>query len=178
IFHCFGCKKGGNVINFLMEKDGISFQESLEILADRSGVELPKLHENDENSLSKENKDMLSAYEWLMKLYHHLLRYTKDGITGHEYFKQRGISEETIDAFQLGFAPNIQDFVAKFLEKKGFHRQLLIKAGVLRLEEDNHVTDRFRGRVIFPIRNHLGKTVGFGGRAINKEQPKYLNSSE
>src|SRR5699024_11338780 len=122
-------------------------------ISDRSGVELPKLHENDENSLSKENKDMLSAYEWLMKLYHHLLRYTKDGITGHEYFKQRGISEETIDAFQLGFAPNIQDFVAKFLEKKGFHRQLLIKAGVLRLEEDNHVTDRFRGSVILPIRN-------------------------
>src|SRR5699024_8814245 len=84
----------------------------------------------------------------------------------------------TIDLFQLGFAPRISDFTAEFLTKKGFHQQLLVRAGLLSEQEDDSVTDRFRGRAIFPIRNHLGKTIGFAGRSITNEEPKYLNSSE
>lgn len=178
IFHCFGCKKGGNVVTFLMELEGYSFQESLKSLAERSGIEIPETGMNQATVLSKENQDVLSAYEWLTKLYHHLLRYTKDGKEGYDYFKDRGINEESIDNFQLGFAPNIKDFTAEFLKKKGFHQQLLVKAGLLNLQADNNVTDHFRGRVIFPIRNHLGKTIAFGGRTITGQEPKYLNSSE
>lgn len=178
IFHCFGCKKGGNVVTFIMEMEKFSFYEAMKHLAEKGGIHLPETGINVENSLTDENQLVLSAYEWLTKLYHHLLRFTKDGKKGYQYFKQRGISEETVDLFQLGFAPNDNDFTAEFLRKKGFHQQILAKAGLVLLQDDNKVTDRFRGRVIFPIRNHLGKTIAFGGRTISDREPKYLNSSE
>jgi len=178
IFHCFGCGKGGNVITFMMEIEGFSFFEALKTLAERSGVDLPISSDNQKSSFSKENQDVLSAYEWLTKLYHHLIKHSKEGRDGYQYFKERGITDETIDTFKLGFAPNVQDFTAKFLEKKGFHKQLLAKAGIVSMWEDQRVVDRFRGRVIFPIRNHLGKTIAFGGRTITEDGPKYLNSSE
>ncbi|MFD1038507.1 DNA primase [Virgibacillus byunsanensis] len=178
IFHCFGCGKGGNVVTFLMEMENYSFHEAILFLADRSGVTLPEGSYKQESSLTPENQTILSASEWLTKLYHHLLRYTKDGKEGYQYFKDRGISDEIVDLFQLGFAPNVKDFTAEFLKKKGFHQQVLVKAGLLTLQEDGNVTDRFRGRVIFPIRNHLGKTIGFSGRTVVDQEPKYLNSSE
>src|SRR5699024_12505584 len=80
--------------------------------------------------------------------------------------------------FQLGFSPNVKNFTATFLEKKGFHQQLLIKSGILSEKDQHRIIDRFQGRVIFPIRNHLGKTVGFVARIISDEGHKYLNSSE
>lgn len=178
IFHCFGCGKGGNVINFIMEMESYSFYDALKLLANRSGVELPTKDMPQQSSLSQENQTILSANEWLQKLYHHLLRFTKDGKEGYQYLLDRGITEEVIDQFQLGFAPNVKDFVPEFLRKKGYHQQTLVKAGLLSLRDDNTVVDRFRGRVIFPIRNHLGKTVAFGGRAIAGQEPKYLNSPE
>ncbi|WP_067727387.1 DNA primase [Oceanobacillus damuensis] len=178
IFHCFGCGKGGNVITFMMEMESFSFYEAVKFLADKSGFTLPDTGIKKESSMSEESQSVLSANDWLTKLYHHLIRYTKDGKEGYQYLKDRGIGDEAIDAFQLGFAPNVKDFVAEFLTKKGFHQQLLIKAGILSQQNDNAVTDRFRGRVIFPIRNHIGKTVAFGGRSITNQEPKYLNSPE
>jgi DNA primase len=180
IFHCFGCGKGGNVFTFLMEIESFSFFESLEFLADRSGVTLPQLNQQQRTSLSEENQQILEAFEWLTKLYHHLLSYTKDGKAGYDYFSNRSITDETIDTFQLGFAPDVKDFIVEFLTKKGFNKQLLIKAGFVSEREDNSISDRFQGRVIFPIRNHLGKTVAFAGRSIQAEDrgPKYLNSPE
>jgi DNA primase len=180
IFHCFGCGKGGNVVTFLMEMESFTFFEALKYLADRTGIELPTDSIKTESSLSNENQQILSAQEWLTKLYHHLIRYTKDGKLGLDYLVERGITEEAIDTFKLGYAPNTKDFIATFLEKKGFHKQMLVKYGLLNMNQDNDtVSDRFRGRVIFPIRNHLGKTVAFGARALEKNQePKYLNSPE
>lgn len=178
IFHCFGCGKGGNVLTFLMEIEDFSFHESLSTLAERGGITLPDIQPKEESSLSTEDQQILKAYEWLGKLYQHLLKHTKDGKDGYNYFKDRGITDETIDLFQLGFAPPIKDFTAEFLTKKGFHQQLLVRAGLLSAQEDDSVTDRFRGRTIFPIRNHLGKIIGFAGRSITNEQPKYLNSPE
>ncbi|AXI09480.1 DNA primase [Oceanobacillus zhaokaii] len=178
IFHCFGCGKGGNVITFLMEIENYSFQETIKVLANRSGVALPETGIRQEPTVSNDNQSVLSAYEWLTKLYHHLLRYAKDGKEGYQYFKDRGISDEAIDIFQLGYAPNLKEFTAEFLNKKGFNQAILVKAGLLSLQDDNSVTDRFRGRVMFPIRNNLGKTIGFGGRTISGGDPKYLNSAE
>jgi len=162
----------------MMEIESFSFYESLKFLGDRAGIVLPDTGMQKNISHSEENQSVLEAYEWLTKLYHHLLRFTKDGKEGYSYFKDRQINDESIEAYQLGFAPNAIDFIVKFLEKKGFNKQLLIKAGLVSLQEDNRVTDRFRGRVIFPIRNHLGKTVAFGARSIDDQGPKYLNSSE
>ncbi|MCG5103072.1 DNA primase [Oceanobacillus alkalisoli] len=178
IFHCFGCGKGGNVVTFLMEMESFSFFEAMETLASRSGITLPTTGNEKRSSYSEENQRILEASEWLTKLYNHLLRYTKDGKEGYNYFQDRSILDETIDVFQLGFAPNTKDFIVEFLEKKGFNKQLLIKAGLVSERDDGTVTDRFQGRVIFPIRNHLGKTVAFGGRAIHDQGPKYLNSPE
>lgn len=180
IFHCFGCGKGGNVITFLMEIEGYSFYQAIKHLADKSGYQIPEHLQQgqDNNNISKENQDILSAYEWLAKLYHHLLRHTKEGKEGYQYLKDRGFTDETIDTFQLGFAPNSKDFIVQFLEKKGFHSQSMVKAGLLSSNEKSEVSDRFRGRVIFPIRNHLGKSIAFGGRTIKDQEPKYLNSPE
>ncbi|WP_077327025.1 DNA primase [Virgibacillus siamensis] len=178
IFHCFGCGKGGNVLTFIMEIEDFSFYEALKFLADRSGIELPENTIQNQNTISTENQNVLTAYEWVTKLYHHLLRYTKDGQEGYQYFKERGINDETIGAFQLGFAPNAKNFTSEFLEKKGYHQQILVKAGLISLNEDNNISDRFRGRVTIPIRNHLGKTIGFGARTITGQEPKYLNSPE
>ncbi|MRH43096.1 DNA primase [Aquibacillus halophilus] len=181
IFHCFGCGKGGNVVTFVMEIEGYNFFQAIQHLADKSGQTLPEeFQQRDENQhLSKENQDVLKAYEWLTKLYHHLLRHTKEGKEGYKYLKDRGFTDEVIDTFQLGFSPNSKDFIAQFLEKKGFHKQSMIKAGILTSnDQHNNSTDRFRGRVIFPIRNHLGKSIGFGGRTITNQEPKYLNSPE
>lgn len=179
IFHCFGCGKGGNVFSFLMEMENFTFYESLKYLADRSGIELPTTSIKKESSLSQETEQMLSAYEWLTKLYHHLIKYTKDGKDGLEYIEERGISKEMLEEFQIGYAPNKRDFTVNFLQQKGFSKPLLLKSGILSGNDENDVTDRFRGRLIFPIRNALGRTVGFAGRTLLDDNgPKYLNSSE
>ncbi|MCT2537589.1 DNA primase [Aquibacillus koreensis] len=178
IFHCFGCGKGGNVVTFVMEMEGYNFYQAINYLAGKSGHTLPDKAQSEGSFQSKETLDALSAYEWLTKLYHHLLRHTKEGKEGYQYLKDRGFTDDVIDTFQLGYSPNSKDFIVEFLEKKGFHRQSMVKAGILSSNEDNVVTDRFRGRVIFPIRNHLGKTIGFGGRTITDQKPKYLNSPE
>lgn len=177
IFHCFGCGKGGNVFAFMMEMEGFSFQEAVRFLAERGGISLPDFGRTS-SSGNGVNDHVLSAYNWLTKLYNHLLKFTKEGRDGYNYLKNRGILEETMDEFQLGFAPNLENFTAEFLKKKGFDEQMLVKAGLLLRRDDNSVTDRFKGRVVFPIRNHIGKTIGFGGRALNDQQPKYLNSAE
>src|SRR5690625_2276815 len=177
IFHCFGCGKGGNVITFLMEIESFTFIETIQFLADRSGIELPETRKKN-YSISEEDQLLLSAYDWLLKYYHHLIKYAEEGKSGIKYFQERGMDEDTIDQFELGISPENSEFTVTFLEQKGFHQQLLIKAGLLSLRDNNELIDPFQGRVIFPIKNHLGRTVGFGARAIEDQTPKYLNSSE
>src|SRR5690625_3838938 len=177
MFHCFGCGKGGNIISFLREIETFSFVEAIQFLADRIGIDLPTTRVKQSN-LSEEDQLLLSAYDWLAKYYHHLLKYAENERAGLIYFRERGIKQETIDTFQLGLSPVNSEFTVKFLEKKGFHQQLLVKAGLLTARGNNQFVDPFRGRVIFPIKNHLGKIVSFGARAIHGESPKYLNSPE
>ncbi|MDC3413362.1 DNA primase [Aquibacillus sp. 3ASR75-11] len=180
IFHCFGCGKGGNAITFIMEIEGFSFVQAIKYLAGKSGYHLSDsfLAEGNQSKPSKESQDVLQAFEWLTKLYHHLLRHSKDGKEGYHYLKERGFSDETIDTFQLGFSPKSKTFIMQFLEKKGFHPQSMVKAGVLTTTSDNEVVDRFQGRIIYPIKNHLGKPIAYGGRTISDQSPKYLNSPE
>lgn len=178
IFHCFGCGKGGNVITFLMEIESFSFVEAIRFLAEKAGISLPEQSQRQVSSLSEETRDLLSAYDWLSKYYYHLLKYSDDGKIGKQYLLDRGITEDTMDEFQLGYATNNSDFTVEFLLKKGFHQQALVKAGILSTRDNQHFTDVFRGRIMYPIRNHLGKTVAFGGRAFQGEDPKYLNSPE
>lgn len=177
IFHCFGCGVGGDVITFMMEIETYSYIEAIKFLGKRVGVSLPETNKN-QPVLSEESSSLLSAYDWLTKYYLHFLKYSDDAKAGLEYFESRGISEATIDRFQLGFSPNESDFTVEFLQNKGFHQQFLVKAGLLTARDNNTHVDPFRGRVVFPIKNHLGKTVAFGGRSIIEQNPKYLNSPE
>ncbi|UOQ46449.1 DNA primase [Halobacillus salinarum] len=179
IFHCFGCGKGGNVYTFLMEMEGYSFIEAVKHLAEQNGVQLPE-HQQEENQpeRSPESQQILEAHEWLTKLYHHLLKNSKDGKDAYQYLLDRGFTDELINRYQIGFSPRSRDFVVTFLEKKGFHPQTMVKAGLLNADNDGNYHDRFNGRVIFPLRNHLGKTVAFAGRSLGDQQPKYINSPE
>ncbi|GEL78306.1 DNA primase [Tenuibacillus multivorans] len=181
IFHCFGCGKGGNVASFMMEIEQISFTEALKKLADKSGDQLPQewLSQNQDRQYSSDQHDVLQAYEWSTKLFHHVLKHTKDGKDALNYLKNRGFSEEAIEHFQLGFSPRKDQFLAKFLQGKGFKPEKLQEYGLINSRDGNTFFDRFQGRVIFPIHNHQGKVVGYGGRSmVDDEQPKYLNSPE
>lgn len=177
IFRCFGCGKSGNVITFIREMESFNFVEAVYLLADKVNMELPK-QSTHQTKLSEEAETFLSAYDWMTKYYYHLLKYANDGNDAKTYLLERGITEETIDTFQLGYATTNSDFTIEFLLKKGFHRQSLVKAGLLSTRDNQHFQDIFRGRVIFPIKNHLGVPVAFGGRAFKEEEPKYLNSPE
>ncbi len=178
IFHCFGCGKGGNVYTFIMEMEGYSFGQALRLLAEKAGKQLPQISTSSESNQSDEANQILEAYQWLSKLYHHLLYHSKDGKDGLKYLKERGFTDQTIEKFQLGFSPHAKEFIAEFLEKKGYHRQTMVKAGLLAVNDRDEYYDRFQGRIIFPIRNHIGKCIGFGGRTITHQEPKYLNSAE
>ncbi|MGP4042414.1 DNA primase [Gracilibacillus sp. D59] len=178
IYHCFGCGKGGNVITFIMEMEGYTFQRAIRYLAEKSGQSIPELKEPANEKVNSEEQTILDAYQWLVKLYHHLLRHSKDGKKALEYLYKRGFSDEAIDQFQIGYSPTSKDFIAQFLEKKGFHKQVMANAGLLTAGNEGNYYDRFQARVIFPIRNHLGKTIGFVGRTVTDQEPKYLNSPE
>lgn len=178
IFHCFGCGKGGNVITFLREVESFTFMETIRFLAERVQMELPDIPDKKESSLSQESASILAAYEWIRKYYHHLLKYAEEGEQAKSYLKERGLSSSAVDDFGLGYAPLNSDVTVDFLKQKGFHTQTLVKAGLISTHDNQHFRDVFRGRVIYPINNHLGKTVAFSGRALTENGPKYYNSPE
>lgn len=179
IFHCFGCGKGGNVYTFLMEMEGFNFIQAIKQLAGQAQIDLPEeASQEDSSQISTESQSILEAHQWLAKLYHHMLLNSKEGQDAYQYLINRGFSEETIKKYQIGYSPNSKEFVVTFLEKKGFHPQTMVKAGLLNANDQGEYADRFRGRLIFPLRNHLGKTVAFAGRSLGHQEPKYLNSPE
>lgn len=177
IFHCFGCGKGGNVFTFIEEIENITFVEAVQFLAKRVNYSLPDIQTH-KTSYSKEANQLFSAYDWLVKYYHHLLKYSDQGEIALDYIKKRGFSDKTIERFQIGFAPRDSELTIQFLKQKKFPLPFLVKNGLLNTVNQVDYIDPFRGRIIFPIQNHNGKTVAFGGRAIADEQPKYLNSPE
>lgn len=181
IYHCFGCGAGGNVFSFLMDIDGLSFQEAALKLAERANIEL-KLEGTAavrNPQLPEGSKQMIEAHELLRKFYHHLLVNTKEGQEALEYLLNRGFTRESIDTFQIGYSLPSWDFAVKLLEKRGFSLELVSKAGlVIQRENDGTYFDRFRNRIMFPILDHQGHTIAFSGRALGGEEPKYLNSPE
>lgn len=181
IFHCFGCGAGGNVFSFLMDIEGISFLEAVKRLAVKANIDLSNLQLDDANRSrtdAGETKMMVEAHELLKKFYHHLLVNTKEGQEAFDYLQARGWTREIIDQFEIGYAPNSWDFAVKLLSGRGFSLELMEKAGLIIRKENGDYFDRFRHRVMFPIHNHHGDTVGFSGRLLGEGQPKYLNSPE
>ena len=178
IFHCFGCGKGGDVYTFLMEHDGLSFQEAAEKLAARYGVILPDEDSSPEQKRQEARaKRLRQINRWAMEAWQEALA-AASGSPARDYLVQRGISDDTIARFYLGYAPEQRDYLTGRLLDKGAQEQELLLLGLASKSEQGRLTDKFRGRVIFPILDAREQVAGFGGRIIGPGQPKYLNSQE
>ncbi len=177
-YHCFSCKAGGDVFSFLMQIEQLTFPEALQRMADRAGIELPAA-KKDDGPKNASKVQMYEAHRLVAKLYHHVLTATPYGSEALRYLKKRGITDQTINEYLIGFAPDSWDFTTQFLKKRGFSLSLMVEAGLISVnEQGDRYYDRFRGRVMFPIHDTQGEVIGFGGRALGDGQPKYLNSPE
>jgi DNA primase len=179
-WRCFGqCNEGGDAFGFVMKREGWDFQEALQHLAERTGVEL-KPPTPEEQSAAEEHEHLRSLLEDAVTYYRHQLLNTKVGLTALEYLRQkRGLKDDTIEAFGLGYAPNSWDATLKHLLSKGHTQEEMFAAGLLSERDSGGYYDRFRHRVMFPIRDGRGRMAGFGARILNPEDvPKFLNSPQ
>lgn len=174
IFHCFGCSVGGNALGFLMQYERFEFPEAIEILAKKAGVVLPKTASNQQEGL---NSQIYRINELAAKFYSGEL-HSKEGEAALSYLTQRGITEETIQKFNLGYAPNKTNSLFNYLRAKNFPIALIEKAGLIIPKDGGGYYDRFRGRSIIPIVDTRSRIIAFGGRVLDKSLPKYLNSPE
>ncbi len=176
IFHCFGCEAGGDVIGFMMRYENLSFPEAVRSLAADLGIEVP---EEGGSAGRDESKGLFAALDLAQRCYREALT-SAGGRPGADYLRQRGLDPETIERFGLGFVPDRWDTVTSALRAAGISSEVGETAGLIlaRQKGDGHY-DRLRGRITFPIRDVRGRVIGFGGRALSKEQePKYLNTPE
>ncbi len=180
ICHCFGCGKGGDIFTFVQEVEGVTFPESLKILADSCGVKIEE--KATKGFVSKDVKDeYFKAHELASVYFEEQLHKTNDGKKVLEYLYKRGLRDDTIREFRIGFAPDVYDGLYPLLIKKGVSKEVLVKSGLASTKNlaSDSIYDKYRMRLIFPIFNYFGKICGFGGRALKKDQmPKYLNSPE
>jgi DNA primase len=180
IFHCFGCGASGSVFDFLMRMRNLDFAEAVRELAGRSGIALPQRQETKQAKRLRELADSLrQANEIAASYFSRTLTEKGSGEKAREYLRSRGISKEAIRDFQLGYAPQSWDGLKRFLLSKKVDMEVAVQAGLLVKKSGGDSYDRFRHRLIFPIKDMRGLTVGFGGRALDEESlPKYLNSPE
>ncbi len=175
-YHCFGCGAHGTAISFLMDYNGLDFIEAVEELASRAGVEVPR--EQGDFNKTKDNSELYELMELVVRHFCQQLRESPDAHRAVDYLKQRGLSGELAKEFELGFAPPGWDILLNALGTSDAAKQRLAEIGMT-LEKDNGgYYDRFRDRVIFPIRDQRGRAIGFGGRVFDDSLPKYLNSPE
>lgn len=177
-YHCFGCGAHGNAIDFLMNFDRLEFVESIEELATLYGLEVPYEAGNGPNQLERHQRQSLyQLMEGLSTFYQRALTESA-AVSAREYLAQRGLSDEVIKHFAIGFAPPGWDNALKQFARNKEDRQSLIDAGMLVTNDQGRSYDRFRERVMFPIRDKRGRVIGFGGRVLGDAVPKYLNSPE
>ncbi len=179
-WHCFGaCGTGGDVFRFIMQREGMDFSEALRELARRAGVSLAPPTPRSEAADNQREK-LLNIQATATQYFHHLLRQSKEGAHAREYIADRGISPETIERFQLGYALNAWESLKNHLIDRGYTEADLVEAGLLVKKEDTGSSyDRFRNRLMIPIRNMQGRVIAFGARALDpNDVPKYLNSPQ
>ncbi len=177
-FYCFGCHEKGDVISFVQKLERITFPEAIKSLAEKFGIPLPKVDsglENDEEV--KQRQALLEMHEKAAAIFKLQLGNGSEGKEALSYLKERGLSEETIEKFSLGFAPSFSDFLIRRFNSD-FPIERLLQSGLVQTSDSGRQYDRFRRRVMFPIRSESGKIIAFGGRILGDGQPKYLNSPE
>jgi DNA primase len=176
-FHCFGCGAHGDVVGFVMRSDNLSFPEAVERLARDAGMQVPA-STPEERQREEQRATLHSALEAAAAWFEAQLR-AGIGRPGLDYFKRRGLQDETIARFRLGYAPDSRSGLKDALAKAGIGEALMLDAGlIIRPEEGRTTYDRFRGRVMFPIADRRGRVIAFGGRILDQGEPKYLNSPE
>lgn len=180
ICKCFSCGKGGSAVNFLMEHEQFSYVEALRYLAKKYGIEIHERELTDEERAQQtERESMMLINEWAMQFFEDQMHNTQDGREiGLSYFTERGINQESIRKFHLGYSPDHRSALYDSAIKKGFNRNLLFQTGLCIDDKHGGGYDRFRGRVMFPVLNVAGKVVAFGGRTLKNDPAKYVNSPE
>jgi DNA primase len=180
LYHCFGCGVAGDVFGFIMEKEGLNFTEAVEALADRYGVELQRDEEDPRAEAARQRRQRLQQLlERAAAYYSNYLWESKEAGKAREYLAARGLSEETLKNFGVGFAPSAWDKILVAGQRAGFTVPEMHSVGLVQKSERGGEYDRFRARIMFPIRDPRGRTLGFGGRATREDQkPKYVNTSE
>jgi len=179
LYYCFGCKEGGSVFTFLQKMEGLSFREALQRLASEAGVDLRRYGSPDAPSQSLMGR-LRAAHELATSFYQKCLQKSESGRKARRYLAGRQISEESVAAWRLGYAPEGWDHFLSLARRRGFEPELLARAGLVlpRQGAPGHY-DRFRNRLMFPIADATGRTIAFGARALSEEdEPKYLNSPE
>jgi DNA primase len=178
MWYCFGCSQGGDVFDFVEKAEGVDFKQTLDLLARRAGVVLEE-HRGGRNR-GKERASAREANKLAAQYYHHVLTGHRLGARGLKYLRERGVEDETIEAFQVGWSPGGRDAdsLLRFLLKKGISADEAVKAGLALGGEGRRTIDYFRGRLLIPIRDDLGEVVAFGGRSMDGSPPKYLNSRQ
>ncbi len=178
-YYCFGCGKGGGLVNFVMELEKLSFPEAIEFLAKKLGIEVQ--YEGGaavrrEDGAAERTERLLELYARVAGSYHHILVKTESGGFAREYLASRAVAEETAARFRLGYAPQDRQWLHRFLSKKGYSDDFLAESGLFSKKHPR--SSFFADRLIFPIADRRGRTVAFGARLLHGEGPKYLNSAE
>ncbi|MCC6422817.1 MAG: DNA primase [Phycisphaerales bacterium] len=178
-FHCYGCKAGGNAIDFVMRRDRIEFMDAMRLLGERAGIEMPRF--GGSNEKFSQRQVLLDAQSAAGVFFEKLLSHPTQGKAARQYLQQRGFNEESIRRFQIGLAPDAWDGLLTSAVARKFSPEILVQAGLVKpRERDGGFYDTFRNRLMFPIRDESGRIIAFGGRVMpgSQDPAKYLNSPE
>lgn len=178
MYHCFGCDVGGNVYTFLMEHENMTFPEALEALAERAGIKLPEKSMSPEAKQQNDLRTRIKEMNRLAAGYFHYLLKSERGTHAMEYLKGRGLTDETITRFGLGYSDMYRDDLYQYLKSKGCTDEELKDSGLVRFDERNGASDRFWNRVMYPIADANNRVIGFGGRVMGDAKPKYINTQD
>ncbi len=178
MYHCFGCGVGGNVFTFVMEYENFTFVEAIRYLAERSGMDLPQVEATEDAKRQADLKSRLFEINRIAAKYFYYQLQSERGKAVCEYFSRRGLTEQTIGKFGLGYSNVFQDDLYQYLKKQGYDDELLKQSGLVTLDEKRGAHDKFWNRAMFPIMDVNNKVIAFGGRVLGEGMPKYLNSPE
>src|SRR6202522_773870 len=179
MYYCFGCGKGGDVFQFVMELEKAPFPEAVRSVAEKCGIAIPKPRERspEERKENQQRSALVDMHREAAAFFARHLLQTPEGKVAYAYLEDRGLNREAVARFGLGFAPSAGDALARFLKQK-YPENILEVCGLVGRDQSGRFYDRFRRRIMFPISNEAGKVIAFGGRAMGDDMPKYLNSPE
>jgi len=176
IFHCFGCSVGGDVIRFVSKVENLGFKETIEMMAEKSGIVLPTLNDFEDNASQQLKQKMYEINQVAANFYHENL-YKPTAKIAQEYVKKRKLDNKTLKAFLIGYSGKLNELYSHLIAG-GFSESEILASGLVNKNEQGKFVDRFRRRLMFPISDIRGRVIAFGGRVLDDSLPKYINSSD